>query len=237
MEKETCGTPTESGKNCKRPTDGGPCWQHGTCNSPKKSPTKRSPAKSPVRKSPTKKSPVKIISNSPSKARVGAYGVYDDFIDNILINADFKTIQSFCTANKHFSGTICSDSSFWKRIFARDGLVIIMPRTTLSGWINEYKKVDDSYKRAKRVVIKHGVTYDPSIQITYGKLAEIFPKNKEFSKRKPHRKEFFELSEVDHEIFMVFDDFEVALSGSQWETALIKLLYFHPKLKFVPIDD
>lgn len=63
----------------------------------------------------------------------------DDDLANIMYHSDIDTIASICTTRR---AKVCNDLHFWEYIFKRDHLQFVVKQTTASGWIKEYKRVN-----------------------------------------------------------------------------------------------
>lgn len=70
----------------------------------------------------------------------------DDVIKEILYQSDINTIINYCTTNKY--NVICNDANFWKMIFQRDNIRILLHPTNAKEWIELYKRTLDAQKEA-----------------------------------------------------------------------------------------
>lgn len=70
----------------------------------------------------------------------------EDILFNIMLWSDSETIKNIWLTHKHHFN-LHFNLHFWINKFNHDNLIIINQRKSLNGWINEYRKINNSAKK------------------------------------------------------------------------------------------
>lgn len=80
----------------------------------------------------------------------------DDVYFNILLNSQIDTLRNLCLTQKN-TALHCNNNYFWIKKFEHDNLPLLSDQNSISGWINEYKKVVNIQHKAANLLLVNDI--------------------------------------------------------------------------------
>jgi hypothetical protein len=154
-----------------------------------------------------------------------------EIIDELLLRSNINLLENLCKTDTRSLET-CKTKSFWAKKFAYDNLSIIYPRSTLSGWINEYKRVLNATVKIKKELpsVKYYPFYFLEPKISFGKLRIFFPSLRELRVIDQSRMRFG--ITMYNEYFLLRSgngDVKIKILADEFKEGLLYLFYKYPK--------
>ena len=87
---------------------------------------------------------------SPVGSSINFGEIPPEMLNEIALQLDFGDLVSLCRSNSEYL-SFCTSTLTWNRLFQEAGFPIVQPRSTLSGWIEEYRRGKQASEKVKYV--------------------------------------------------------------------------------------